>query len=219
MPSNSELHLMTQLLNLPGFKVKDYRIIEGIGIILSLENTKKKVICPHCTLTTELLHQNNFQTRRDFSFGQRFVDLKIPREWRCLSCQNKFTEELDFVRKRRIDTQRFVEKIIEEVLNSDLKNVPKRNELSEQEIETMLKDLGRELVAAKPINLKRLGIDEIAVVKGPKNSYVVLVDLDKRKIVGLVEKRREKEVTESIEAWGEEILAEIKEVSIDLWKP
>ena len=196
MPSNSELHLMTQLLNLPGFKVKDYRIIEGIGIILSLENTKKKVICPHCTRTTELLHQNNFQTIRDLSFGRQSVYLKINRRrMRCLSCQNKFTEELDFVRKRRIDPQRFVEKIIEEVLNSDLKNVAKRNELSEQEIETMLKDLGRELVAAKPINLKRLGIDEIAVVKGQKNYYVVLVDLDKRKIVGLVEKRREKEVT------------------------
>ena len=30
---------MTQLLNLEGVKVIDYRIIEGIGIILSLENT------------------------------------------------------------------------------------------------------------------------------------------------------------------------------------
>ncbi|MDJ0574921.1 MAG: hypothetical protein QNJ65_07110 [Xenococcaceae cyanobacterium MO_234.B1] len=42
MPSNPELYLMTQLLNLEGMKVIDYRIIEGIGIILFLENTKKK---------------------------------------------------------------------------------------------------------------------------------------------------------------------------------
>ena len=44
MASNSELYLMTQLLNLEGVKVIDSRLIEGIGIILSLENTKKEVI-------------------------------------------------------------------------------------------------------------------------------------------------------------------------------
>ena len=137
---------------------------------------------------------------------------------RCPHCQNKFTEELDFVRRKRIYTKRFVKKIIEEVLNSDLKNVAKRNDLSEQEIETMLKDLGQDLVEEKPVNLKKLGIDEIAVVKGQKNYYVVLVDLEKRKVVGLVEKRRKKEIIEYLEAWGKEVLSKIQEVSIDLWK-
>ncbi len=56
---------------------------------------------------------------------------------RCPHCQNKFTEELDFVRKKRVHTKRFVDKVISEVLNSDIQNVAKRNELSEQEIETM----------------------------------------------------------------------------------
>ncbi len=220
MASNSELHLMTQLLNLEGVKVIDYRIIEGIGIILSLENTKKQVICPNCGETTELLHQNNSQTIRDLSFGKQSVYLKINRRrMRCPHCQNKLTEELGFVRKKRVHTQRFVESIVEEVLNSDIKNVAKRNDLSEQEIETMLKDLGQELVAEKPLNLNKLGIDEIAVVKGQKNYYVVLVDLEKRKVVGLVEKRTKKEITEYLEAWGDEVLSQIQEISIDLWKP
>ena len=214
MASNSELYLMTQLLNLSGVKVIDYRLIEGLGIILSLENTKKQVICPNCGKTTELLHQNNFQTVRDLSFGQQSVYLKINRRrMRCPHCQNKFTEELDFVRKKRIHTLRFVKKIIEEVLNSDIKNVAKRNDLSEQEIETMLKDISQDLVTEKPVNLKKLGIDEIAVVKGQKNYYVVLVDLEKRKVVGLVEKRTKKEITEYLEAWGEEVLLKIQEIS------
>ena len=235
MASNSELYLMNQLLNLEGVKVIDYRIIEGIGIILSLENTQKKVVCPNCGQTTELLHQNNFQTVRDLSFGQQLVYLKVNRRrMRCTHCQNKFTEKLEFVRRRRVHTLRFVERIIEEVLNSDIKNVAKRNNLSEQEIETMLKDLGTDLVTEKPVNLKKLGIDEIAVVKGQRNYYVVLVDLEKGKVVGLVEKsappalrspqrkdgasRTKKEITEYLEAWGEKVLSKIQEVSIDLWK-
>jgi len=219
MASNSELYLMTQLLNLEGVKVIDYRIIEGIGIILSLENTKKKVICPNCGKTTELLHQNNYQTVRDLSFGQQSVYFKINRRrMRCPHCQNKFTEELDFVRRKRIHSKRFVEKIIEEVLDSDIKNVAKRNDLSEQEIETMLKDISQDLVLEKPVNLNKLGIDEIAVVKGQKNYYVVLVDLEKKKVVGMIEKRTKKEITEYLKAWGEEVLSKIQEISIDLWK-
>jgi transposase len=110
-------------------------------------------------------------------------------------------------------------KILEEVLNSDIKNVAQRNGVSTQEITTMLKDLGKELKSEKPANLKRLGIDEIAVVKGQGNYYVVLVDLDQGKLIGRIKKRTEEEVSKYLEAWGEKVLGQIKEVSIDRWKP
>ena len=83
----------------------------------------------------------------------------------------------------------------------------------------MLKDLAQDLIEEKPQGIRRLGIDEIALVKGQKNYCEVLVDLDKRVIVGIVPKRTESEIRKYLEAWGEEILSQIKEVSIDLWKP
>ena len=219
MASNSELNLMTKLLNLPDLKVIDYRIIEGIGIILSLNNTKKEVVCPNCGKTTDLLHQNNFQTIRDLSFGEQEVYLKINRRrMRFPHCQNKFTEKLEFIRRKRVHTLRFVNQIIEEVLNSDIKNVAKRNNLSEQEIETMLKDVSQDIIKEKPVNLEKLGIDEIAVVKGQKNYYVVLVDLEKKKVVGLVEQRTKKAISKYLKQWGNDVLSGIQEVSIDLWK-
>ena len=67
-----------------------------------------------------------------------------------------------------------------ELLESDIKNVAQRNAVSQQEIETMLKEWGKELTGQKPSGLKRLGIDEIALVKGQKNYCVVLVDIDKK---------------------------------------
>jgi len=219
MASKSELNLMTEILDLEGVKVIDYRLIEGIGIVLSLENTKKQVLCEKCGKTTDRIHTNNYQLVRDLPFSKNTTYLKINRrQMRCPHCQNKFTEELDFIRKRRLHTKRFVLGIVEEVLNSDIQNVAKRNDLSEQEIETMLKDLGQDLIEEKPINLDKLGIDEIAVVKGQKNYYVVLVDLEKSKVIGLIERRTEEKVTEYLKAWGKEVLGQIKEVSIDLWK-
>ena len=55
MASSAELHLMNQLLKLEGMKVIDYRIIENIGIFLSLKKTKKQTICPRCGKKTEFL--------------------------------------------------------------------------------------------------------------------------------------------------------------------
>ena len=79
-----------------------------------------------------------------------------------------------------IFTKRLKNKILEEVIESDIKNVAQRNGVSEQEIETMLKDLAQDLIEEKPQGIRRLGIDEIALVKGQKNYCAVLVDLDKR---------------------------------------
>jgi hypothetical protein len=220
MPSNPELKLMTNLLKFPGVKVINYSFISEIGVILCLENIEKEAACIHCGAKTSKLHQNNQLTIRDLPLGEQAVYLKINRrQMTCQKCGKKFTEELSYVEKKRTYTLRFRKKIVEEVLVSDIKNVAQRNGVSEQEIETMLKDLGKEILNEKPKNLKRLGIDEIALVKGQKNYCAVLVDLDKRIIVGLLEDRTELAITEYLESWGEEVLAQIQEVSIDLWKP
>ncbi len=42
--------------------------------------------------------------------------------------------------------------------------------------------------------LKQLGVDEIALRKGQKNVVVVLVDVDRKIPIGLVESRRQEEI-------------------------
>jgi len=220
MPSNPELKLMTNLLKFPGVKVINYSFISEIGVVLCLENIEKEAACIHCGAKTSKLHQNNQLTIRDLPLGEQAVYLKINRrQMTCQKCGKKFTEELSYVQKKRTYTTRFRKKIVIEVLNSDIKNVAERNGVSEQEIETMLKDLSEEILNEKPKNLKRLGIDEIALVKGQKKYCAVLVDLDKRVIVGLLEDRTESAIVEYLESWGEEVLEQIIEVSIDMWKP
>ena len=220
MASYPQQKLMTDILNLPGFIVKDYRFIDEVGIVLSLENLVMTVKCPHCASSTDKLHQNKSLTIRDISWGEQKMYLRVNRRvMRCDRCQKKFREELGFVKKKRNYTERFKNKIIREVIESDLKNVAQRNDVSEQEIETMLKDVGQELRAKKPSNLRKLGIDEIAVVKGQGNYYVVLVDMEKGIPVGLVEQRTEEAVANYLKSWGDEVLSQITEVSIDLWRP
>jgi len=218
MPSNPQLKLMTELLHLEGVIVTNYQIITDIGIVLHLENTERKTDCIYCGNKTGKLHQNNELTIRDLPFGEQALYLRINRrQMRCEKCGKKFTEELSYVPKKRTYTERFRKKIVAEVLNSDIKNTAERNGVSEQEIETMLKDFGEELITAKPKDLKKLGIDEIAMIKGQGNYYAVLVNIDTGKIIGLVENRTEEALTEYLKHWGQEVLSQIEEVSIDLW--
>jgi len=220
MASNPQLYLMTKLLNIEGVTVKSYQIIENIGITIYLDNNNKKAICPDCGKKTDKLHQNHYCVVRDLPFGEQKVYLQVNRrQMRCESCPKKFSEDLEFVKKTRTYTERLKKKILSELLESDLKNVAQRNGVSEQEIETMLKEWGKELSGQKPSGLKRLGIDEIALVKGQKNYCVVLVDIDKKIIVGMLKNRTQVELKKYLEAWGEEVLEQIEEVSIDMWKP
>lgn len=107
----------------------------------------------------------------------------------------------------------------QEVLETDVVNTGKRNRMSPAEIETLLKEAEADLLSEKPTNLKRLGIDEITHLKGGKNYAAVLVDLDRRKPIALLEKRNKEVIAQYLLGLGSEILNQIKEVSIDLWIP
>ncbi len=145
MASYPQKKLMTDILNLSGFMVQDYGFIEQVGIVLSLAKLVMTVKCPHCGSSTDKLHQNNPLTIRDIDWGEQKIYLRVNRRvMRCDRCGAKFREELGFVNKKRNYTERFKNKIIREVIESDVKNVAQRNDISEQEIETMLKDVGEE---------------------------------------------------------------------------
>jgi hypothetical protein len=100
------------------------------------------------------------------------------RQFKCEKCQKPFSESLDNVGKNRNYTKRLARRIIEEVLDSNIRSVARRNGLSE-EVQTMLKDVAQELLIEKPSQLRRLGMDEIALVKGQGNSCAVNVRLRK----------------------------------------
>ena len=67
-------------------------------------------------------------------------------------------------------------------------------------------------------NLKRLGIDEIALRKGHKNFRTILVDLDTRKPVAMVHSREQKDIEQTLSSWPKEVLNQIEEVCIDFGK-
>jgi transposase len=219
MSTKKELKLLTELLNIEGVNIYSYRQHEGIGIILQIEQSKKESICGRCGTRSNKLHQNHRQIIKDLPWGEKAVFLEINRrQFKCEKCHQPFSEEMGFIKARRTYTKRLAAKILEEVLENDIHSVAKKGVVTTEEIERMLKDAAANLLKSKPVGLKRLGIDEIALIKGQGNYCAVLVDLERSKLLIILESRTKEEIKKVLLEWGVEVLEGIEEVSIDLWK-
>lgn len=79
------------------------------------------------------------------------------------------------------------------MLENDIHSVAKKGVVTTEEIERMLKSASKEYLKAQPSKLKRLGIDEIALIKAKGNYCAVLIDLEKSRAnwdIGRKETRR-----------------------------
>ncbi len=185
--------LLTEILNIEGIKVISQRQHEGIGIILKVESIGKESLCPRCGTKSHRVHQNHRYIVKDLPWGENPVFLEINRrQFKCEKCRKPFSEDLDLIRRRRNYTKRLAAQIIQEVLEDDIHSVAKKRIVTTEEIERMLKDAAEEVLKAKPSELKRLGIDEIALIKGTGNYCAVLIDLDKSKLIGLMPVRTQR---------------------------
>ncbi|MEG4202044.1 ISL3 family transposase [Microcoleus sp. Pol12A5] len=210
--------VLTELLNLQGIKVTKMNQLPGIGIILQVESIPKESYCHHCGIKSNRLHQNHRYLVKDLSWGETSVFLEINRrQFKCKKCGKPFSEKFDFVNNRRTYTKRLANTIIKSVLSSDIQSVAKQGVVTTEEIERMLSDASREF-SSQPSGLKKLGIDEIALIKGQGNYCAVLIDLETSKLITIVPGRTQAEIEPVLNSWGSQVLEQIEEVSIDLWK-
>ncbi|MCL1470227.1 ISL3 family transposase [Argonema antarcticum] len=207
---------MTKLLNLPGVIVEDSKETKET-LILSVRVEKKTAFCPRCGQTSHRLHQNKSHLVRDLPMGDRELILRVNRRrFKCENCQKPFSETLDFVGNRKSFTYRYAQAVTEQVIHSDVSNVAKNNGLTEEEVWSMVIAVAKKILPVDVEDLKILGIDEISLVKGQGKFIVVLVDLSTHKLVGLVSCRTQSEIEKVMQQWGEKVLFQIEEVSMDM---
>ena len=185
--------------------------------MLQVDSISKESHCHRCGTKSHRLHQNHRYVVKDLSWGEKLVFLEINRrQFKCKKCGKPFSEKLDFVMNRRTYTKRLATQTIQEVLKSDIHSVAKKGVVTTEEIEKMLEDASLQL-SSKPSALKKLGIDEIALIKGQGNYCAVLIDLETSKLITIIPGRTQVDIKKVLISWGKEVLEQIEEVSIDLW--
>ncbi|WP_375490908.1 ISL3 family transposase [uncultured Nostoc sp.] len=207
---------MSQLLNLPEVVVES-SVQEGYSLFLSVSKKVKSAVCPHCGINSKDLHQNQKYLVKDLPMGDKEVILNLNRRrFKCKKCRKTFSEKFNFVGTRKTYTQRYAENIVRQVINSNVSSVARNNGLTDDEVNSMIEDVAKNVMPIDVTNLRRLGIDEISLVKGQGKFIVVLVDIDSGKLIGLVKERKQIEIEKIMRNWGEKALEQIEEVSIDM---
>jgi len=177
----------------------------------------KTAVCPRCGKTSHRLHQNKGHLVRDLLMGNKEVILKVNRRrFKCETCQTPFSETLDFVGNKKNYTYRYAANIVEQVIHSDINNVAKNKGVTAEKVWSMVIAVSQQILPIDVGNLKTLGIDEISLVKGQGKFIVVLVDVSTHKLVGLVSSRTQSEIEKVMLQWGEKVLSQIEEVSMDM---
>jgi transposase len=138
------------------------------------------------------------------------------RQFKCHVCEKPFSEEFDFIDKRRRFTNRFEEQVIENLIVSDISNTAKLFQISEDEVYSILGHIGNRDINPNWHELKRLGIDEISNRKFHKEYIVVLVDLDVGKPLAFIDSRKKESIEKFLKSLPVEVLDGIEEVSMDM---
>jgi len=115
--------------------------------ILKIEPIRKESVCPRCGTKSHRIHQNHRYIVKDLPWGEKSVFLEINRrQFKCEKCRKPFSEDLNFIRRRRTYTKRLATQIIQEVLKNDIQSVAQKRVVTTEEIERMLKDEAEELL-------------------------------------------------------------------------
>jgi transposase len=212
----------TELLGLWEFVVESYDIDEsGQKSRFHCRICFDYGICPRCRNVSGDIHQTKRRSIRDLGCFERKVYLVFDfRRFRCPKCRKVFTESLDSIAPNQRYTRRFEHMVYQECMGQTFQNVARKLRMNWHTVERMFYQKACEQFQCTEKQFPQiLGVDEISNKKGHKQYLLVISDLQRNCVIEVLPDRLKNTLVNwlyTIPAW---IRAEIKVVSMDLWKP
>jgi transposase len=214
----SQEELITTLLGIPGWKVGQVHFVDE-EVVVSIERVEGAGYrCRGCGGTFLFCYDHEAARRiRDFPIWGRRCYLEFsPARVGCSRC-GVLVEALDWIEPNQRQTLRY-EKYVARLC--DILPVLDVAELESLDKGTVYrldrKWLGRREAVRPPMDVRYLGIDEIAVRRGQKYA-TVFYDLEKREVIALVKGRKQRNVSSLFRRLGKTFCKGVLAVCMDLW--
>jgi len=213
---------LTRLLDLPDMNVTRIEYDDRLDVlIVSLEHDLDLALCPTCGQLCP--HPHQYQTRlvRDLPVWGKICLLEFQaRRFDCVSCQVPFTETLDWLPTRSRLTGRYRQHLFEACRQTSLQAVSRKEGVGYKTLQRLYYDLAEQEVAASaPQEVRLLGIDEFAVLKGHDQFALALSDLERGRILAVLPDRTKETLEAYLATWTPAQRAAVTEVAVDLWEP
>ena len=188
-------------------------------IVIGMESLHKGGICPKCGKRCLCIEEEYERLVRDLDMCPTKCFLHFwQKKIRC-RCGYRGIERLDFLAKYDRVTTRLADAVASDCEEATLKEVARRHDLNWKSV----KEIDREhikLLLPKIIDLKirRIALDEIAIMKGHKY-FTVIRDYDTGVAIKIFFGRGYDETAKALASLGKNKLAKITHVSLDMWDP
>lgn len=188
-------------------------------LVIGMENRRKTGNCAKCGSLCHNIEHEYERLIRDLDVSEMKCYLRFKQKKIKCKCGYRGLETLNFVAKYDRVTARLAAKVAKDCEEACLKEVARRykldwktvKEIDREHIKTLLPEISQLII-------KRLAIDEIAVMKGHKY-FSIIRDYDSGIAVKIVFGRGYDEVKTALLNLGHDALMNINYVSLDMWDP
>ncbi len=213
---------LTYLLDLPEFTVTRLEYDAHLELLLVFCHPRYDVaVCPTCDTPSAHLHDRTERRVRDVPWAGKRCALVLPaRRFHCPGCRRPFTERLAAIAPLARYTRRYEHYLFEQCRGTTIQAVHRREGLGYKAVEGVYYRLAAQQPrAATDCEVRRVGIDEIALKKGHGQYALVLSDLDQGRVLTVLPERTKEALEAYLATWTVEQRAAITDVALDLWEP
>jgi transposase len=212
--------LFRLLRNLFPYKGYKFSVLEDANhVLIRMKNRRKTGSCPDCgkrCRDVEFVYERDI---RDLDLaGKKCFLLFRQKKIRC-SCGYRGLEKLKFVDKLRRVTKRmetYVVSLCEKMSITDVETV---TWLNWKTIKNIDRDyIKSQLPSIHKLDIRRIAIDEIAIMKGHKY-FTIIRDYDTGLAIAIIFGRGYEETAKALDSLGKEKLERIQYASLDMWDP
>lgn len=214
------ISLNSFLKNLFPFKGYKLCVLEAEeDILVGLMSRRKTGTCPLCGKRCSNVEHLYERQVRDLDLAEQRCFLRFKQKKIRCKCGYRGLEKLNFIDKSKRVTSRFAQRVADDCEEASLKEVAKRNRLNWKTVKEIdrahIKTL---LPKVDALDIKRLAIDEIAIMKGHKY-FTIIRDYDSGVAIKITFGRGYDETANSLASLSKEKLKKITHVSLDMWDP
>lgn len=188
-------------------------------VLIGLMSRRKTGTCPLCGKRCSNVEQLYERKIRDLDLAEAKCYLLFQQKKIRCKCGYRGLEKLDFVDKSRRVTARLAQKIADDCEEASLKEVARRYNLNWKTVKEIDRAYIKTLLPkADELDIRRLAMDEIAIMKGHKY-FTVIRDYDTGVAIKILFGRGYEEVANALSSLGKDKLDKITHVSLDMWDP
>lgn len=180
-------------------------------------------ICPECSQIATEIHDYPKQRRiHDTPARGHQVELIFDvHRLKCEECETVFTLPIRDVVPECTYTYRLAEWLANPERKQDVQTLARTSGLGYKLVESIVHKAAEEKLSQrldKPLEVKKLGIDEISKHKGQGNYVLILTDLDRRLVLDILSDRKKNTLVNWLQNPPAGIdLSKLNTVAIDLW--